>query len=168
MHCTCYEITVKFNTTWKSFANLWLGFFFFSEQLQCNSRPLTSVSYFLSLEEWQKWFFHVTYSFTSHSTDTGGSFHKPAICPVGSVSGAVMENERTSFDQSDSRIYKKQRRGVMKRNVMPGILLLIVTLVTILRQVAVPQKDTTYWCQMYKFPVVKKKHHVIKVSVFDF
>ncbi|KAK3506741.1 hypothetical protein QTP70_021776 [Hemibagrus guttatus] len=30
--------------------------------------------------------------------------------------------------------------------------------------VRVPQKDTTYWCQMYKFPDVKKKHHIIKIE----
>ncbi|GAA6098113.1 DBH-like monooxygenase protein 1 homolog isoform X1 [Tachysurus ichikawai] len=30
--------------------------------------------------------------------------------------------------------------------------------------VRVPQKDTTYWCQMYKFPDMKKKHHVIKIE----
>ncbi|XP_026773251.3 DBH-like monooxygenase protein 1 homolog [Pangasianodon hypophthalmus] len=30
--------------------------------------------------------------------------------------------------------------------------------------VPVPQKDTTYWCQMYKIPDVKKKHHVIKIE----
>ncbi|XP_060769945.1 DBH-like monooxygenase protein 1 homolog [Neoarius graeffei] len=30
--------------------------------------------------------------------------------------------------------------------------------------VAVPPKDTTYWCQMYKIPDVKKKHHVIKIE----
>lgn len=35
----------------------------------------------------------------------------------------------------------------------------------LLRQVAVPQKDTTYWCKMYKMPDMKKKHHVIKVSM---
>ncbi|XP_027032512.1 DBH-like monooxygenase protein 1 homolog isoform X1 [Tachysurus fulvidraco] len=30
--------------------------------------------------------------------------------------------------------------------------------------VRVPQKDTTYWCQMYKFPDMMKKHHVIKIE----
>lgn len=27
-----------------------------------------------------------------------------------------------------------------------------------------PDKDTTYWCQMFKIPVQHEKHHVTKVS----
>ncbi|KAI5627751.1 DBH-like monooxygenase protein 1-like isoform X1, partial [Silurus asotus] len=30
--------------------------------------------------------------------------------------------------------------------------------------VPVPHKDTTYWCQMFRIPDVKKKHHVVKVE----
>ncbi|XP_075059190.1 DBH-like monooxygenase protein 1 [Mixophyes fleayi] len=30
--------------------------------------------------------------------------------------------------------------------------------------VPIPNKDTTYWCQMFKMPVVDKKHHIIKVE----
>ncbi|KAF4092099.1 hypothetical protein AMELA_G00017020 [Ameiurus melas] len=30
--------------------------------------------------------------------------------------------------------------------------------------VRVPQKDTTYWCQIHKFPELEKKHHVIKIE----
>lgn len=28
----------------------------------------------------------------------------------------------------------------------------------------IPDKDTTYWCQMFKIPVLHEKHHVIKVG----
>ncbi|XP_077076384.1 DBH-like monooxygenase protein 1 homolog [Siphateles boraxobius] len=31
-------------------------------------------------------------------------------------------------------------------------------------EVPVPHKDTTYWCQIYKFPELKKKHHVIRIE----
>lgn len=34
----------------------------------------------------------------------------------------------------------------------------------LLRQVPIPEKDTTYWCQMFKIPIHHEKHHVIKVS----
>ncbi|XP_043920219.1 DBH-like monooxygenase protein 1 [Protopterus annectens] len=30
------------------------------------------------------------------------------------------------------------------------------------RNVSVPEKDTTYWCEMFKFPVLDAKHHIIK------
>ncbi|XP_069462783.1 DBH-like monooxygenase protein 1 [Ambystoma mexicanum] len=30
--------------------------------------------------------------------------------------------------------------------------------------VPVPYKDTTYWCQMFKMPMLHKKHHIIKVE----
>jgi hypothetical protein len=33
----------------------------------------------------------------------------------------------------------------------------------LLRQVPIPNKGTTYWCQMFKIPVFQEKHHVIKV-----
>ncbi|CAJ0960033.1 unnamed protein product [Ranitomeya imitator] len=29
--------------------------------------------------------------------------------------------------------------------------------------VPIPDKDTTYWCQMFRMPVLDKKHHIIKV-----
>ncbi|XP_030638796.1 DBH-like monooxygenase protein 1 homolog [Chanos chanos] len=32
------------------------------------------------------------------------------------------------------------------------------------RNVPVPQKDTTYWCQLFKIPQVRKKHHVIRIE----
>uniref|UniRef100_A0A8C1VL51 Monooxygenase, DBH-like 1 n=1 Tax=Cyprinus carpio TaxID=7962 RepID=A0A8C1VL51_CYPCA len=31
-------------------------------------------------------------------------------------------------------------------------------------EVAVPHKDTTYWCQIFKFPELKKKHHIIRIE----
>ncbi|KAK9956423.1 hypothetical protein ABG768_014158 [Culter alburnus] len=31
-------------------------------------------------------------------------------------------------------------------------------------EVLVPHKDTTYWCQIYRFPELKKKHHVIRIE----
>ncbi|XP_051511245.1 DBH-like monooxygenase protein 1 homolog isoform X2 [Myxocyprinus asiaticus] len=31
-------------------------------------------------------------------------------------------------------------------------------------KVPVPQKDTTYWCQIFKFPELKRKHHVIRIE----
>ncbi|CAM4693041.1 unnamed protein product [Leuciscus chuanchicus] len=31
-------------------------------------------------------------------------------------------------------------------------------------EVHVPHKDTTYWCQIFKFPEPKKKHHVIRIE----
>uniref|UniRef100_A0AAY4CXG7 DOMON domain-containing protein n=1 Tax=Denticeps clupeoides TaxID=299321 RepID=A0AAY4CXG7_9TELE len=31
-------------------------------------------------------------------------------------------------------------------------------------QVPVPSKDTTYWCQLFRFPEVQKKHHVIRIE----
>ncbi|XP_056115845.1 DBH-like monooxygenase protein 1 homolog [Rhinichthys klamathensis goyatoka] len=31
-------------------------------------------------------------------------------------------------------------------------------------EVPVPHKDTTYWCQIYRFPELKKKHHVIRIE----
>lgn len=40
---------------------------------------------------------------------------------------------------------------------------LCVFLPFLLRQVPIPNKDTTYWCQMFKIPVFQEKHHVIKV-----
>ncbi|XP_075453452.1 DBH-like monooxygenase protein 1 isoform X1 [Ascaphus truei] len=30
--------------------------------------------------------------------------------------------------------------------------------------VPIPYKDTIYWCQMFKMPTLKKKHHIIKVE----
>ncbi|XP_036418630.1 LOW QUALITY PROTEIN: DBH-like monooxygenase protein 1 homolog [Colossoma macropomum] len=30
--------------------------------------------------------------------------------------------------------------------------------------VPVPDKDTTYWCQMFKMPEVQKKHHIIRIE----
>lgn len=36
-----------------------------------------------------------------------------------------------------------------------------------LRQVPIPDKDTTYWCQMFKIPVQHEKHHVTKVRDSD-
>uniref|UniRef100_A0A8C1V361 Monooxygenase, DBH-like 1 n=1 Tax=Cyprinus carpio TaxID=7962 RepID=A0A8C1V361_CYPCA len=30
--------------------------------------------------------------------------------------------------------------------------------------VPVPHKDTTYWCQIFKFPELKKKHHIIRIE----
>eukprot|EP00062_Callorhinchus_milii_P013958 gi/632962755/ref/XP_007897496.1/ PREDICTED: DBH-like monooxygenase protein 1 [Callorhinchus milii] len=30
--------------------------------------------------------------------------------------------------------------------------------------ISVPEKDTTYWCQIFKLPELNKKHHVIKVE----
>lgn len=35
-----------------------------------------------------------------------------------------------------------------------------------LRQVPIPNKGTTYWCQMFKIPAFQEKHHVIKVCDF--
>nr|XP_020635575.1 DBH-like monooxygenase protein 1 isoform X1 [Pogona vitticeps] len=32
------------------------------------------------------------------------------------------------------------------------------------QNVPIPDKDTTYWCQMFKVPVLHEKHHVIKVE----
>ncbi|XP_073529316.1 DBH-like monooxygenase protein 1 isoform X1 [Phyllobates terribilis] len=32
------------------------------------------------------------------------------------------------------------------------------------QQVPIPDKDTTYWCQMFRMPVLDKKHHIIKVE----
>ncbi|KQK79968.1 hypothetical protein AAES_98458 [Amazona aestiva] len=32
------------------------------------------------------------------------------------------------------------------------------------KDVPVPDKDTTYWCQMFKIPVQHEKHHVTKVE----
>ncbi|XP_066461665.1 DBH-like monooxygenase protein 1 isoform X1 [Eleutherodactylus coqui] len=32
------------------------------------------------------------------------------------------------------------------------------------QQVPIPDKDTTYWCQMFKMPILTKKHHIIKVE----
>ncbi|KAM9316675.1 DBH-like monooxygenase protein 1 [Gastrophryne carolinensis] len=32
------------------------------------------------------------------------------------------------------------------------------------QNVPIPYKDTTYWCHMFKMPVLGKKHHVIKVE----
>ncbi|XP_068135585.1 DBH-like monooxygenase protein 1 [Hyperolius riggenbachi] len=32
------------------------------------------------------------------------------------------------------------------------------------QNVPIPDKDTTYWCQMFKMPVLDKKHHIIKVE----
>ncbi|EAW48033.1 monooxygenase DBH like 1 [Homo sapiens] len=32
------------------------------------------------------------------------------------------------------------------------------------QDVPIPNKDTTYWCQMFKIPVFQEKHHVIKVE----
>ncbi|XP_042611792.1 DBH-like monooxygenase protein 1 homolog isoform X1 [Cyprinus carpio] len=31
-------------------------------------------------------------------------------------------------------------------------------------EVPVPHKDTTYWCQIFKFPELKKKHHIIRIE----
>ncbi|XP_059354741.1 DBH-like monooxygenase protein 1 homolog [Carassius carassius] len=31
-------------------------------------------------------------------------------------------------------------------------------------EVPVPDKDTTYWCQIFKFPELKKKHHIIRIE----
>lgn len=33
----------------------------------------------------------------------------------------------------------------------------------LLKQVVIPEQDTTYWCQMFKIPILHEKHHVIKV-----
>ncbi|CAH2250161.1 DBH-like monooxygenase 1 [Pelobates cultripes] len=30
--------------------------------------------------------------------------------------------------------------------------------------VPIPDKDTTYWCQMFKMPTLSKKHHIVKVE----
>ncbi|KAG8542971.1 hypothetical protein GDO81_025701, partial [Engystomops pustulosus] len=30
------------------------------------------------------------------------------------------------------------------------------------QQVPIPDKDTTYWCQMFKIPALDKKHHIIQ------
>uniref|UniRef100_A0A8C5W798 Monooxygenase DBH like 1 n=1 Tax=Leptobrachium leishanense TaxID=445787 RepID=A0A8C5W798_9ANUR len=48
-----------------------------------------------------------------------------------------------------------------KSNVLP-----LDTLYFNLRNVDVPipDKDTTYWCQMFKMPTLNKKHHIIKVE----
>ncbi|XP_058612117.1 DBH-like monooxygenase protein 1 homolog isoform X2 [Onychostoma macrolepis] len=32
------------------------------------------------------------------------------------------------------------------------------------KEVPVPHKDTTYWCQIFKFPELKKKHHIIRIE----
>ncbi|TRY57127.1 hypothetical protein DNTS_024001 [Danionella cerebrum] len=32
------------------------------------------------------------------------------------------------------------------------------------QEVPVPYKDTTYWCQIFQFPEMKKKHHVIRIE----
>uniref|UniRef100_A0A8C6V7K9 Monooxygenase DBH like 1 n=1 Tax=Naja naja TaxID=35670 RepID=A0A8C6V7K9_NAJNA len=32
------------------------------------------------------------------------------------------------------------------------------------QNVAIPEQDTTYWCQMFKIPILHEKHHVIKVE----
>uniref|UniRef100_A0A671P4Q2 DBH-like monooxygenase protein 1 homolog n=1 Tax=Sinocyclocheilus anshuiensis TaxID=1608454 RepID=A0A671P4Q2_9TELE len=32
------------------------------------------------------------------------------------------------------------------------------------KEVPVPHKDTTYWCQILKFPELKKKHHIIRIE----
>ncbi|KAM6465739.1 DBH-like monooxygenase protein 1 isoform 2-T2 [Liasis olivaceus] len=32
------------------------------------------------------------------------------------------------------------------------------------QNVAIPEQDTTYWCQMFKIPALSEKHHVIKVE----
>ncbi|OCT57428.1 hypothetical protein XELAEV_18003496mg [Xenopus laevis] len=34
------------------------------------------------------------------------------------------------------------------------------------RNVPIPYKDTTYWCQMFKMPALNKKHHVVKIEPF--
>ncbi|XP_073672824.1 DBH-like monooxygenase protein 1 homolog [Garra rufa] len=31
-------------------------------------------------------------------------------------------------------------------------------------KVSVPHKDTTYWCQIFKFPELKTKHHIIRIE----
>ncbi|XP_050994681.1 DBH-like monooxygenase protein 1 homolog [Labeo rohita] len=31
-------------------------------------------------------------------------------------------------------------------------------------EVPVPHKDTTYWCQIFQFPELKKKHHIIRIE----
>ena len=31
------------------------------------------------------------------------------------------------------------------------------------QDVPIPNKGTTYWCQMFKIPMLQEKHHVIKV-----
>ncbi|XP_043075805.1 DBH-like monooxygenase protein 1 homolog [Puntigrus tetrazona] len=32
------------------------------------------------------------------------------------------------------------------------------------KEVPVPHKDTTYWCQIFAFPELKKKHHIIRIE----
>lgn len=49
-----------------------------------------------------------------------------------------------------------------KKVYLINIILLIVDFC--LRQVLIPEKGTTYWCQIFKLPTLTKKHHVIKVS----
>lgn len=114
--------------------------------------------------------FPVLQSVTTHRTETGDSFHKPASCPVVPVRIAVLENERNTFRPIRFREIQ-QCCVLMKCNLMCSltcILLFIITIIILLRQVRVPQKDTTYWCQIHKFPELEKKHHVIKVSMFVF
>ncbi|XP_007233530.3 DBH-like monooxygenase protein 1 homolog [Astyanax mexicanus] len=46
------------------------------------------------------------------------------------------------------------------RNVPAGI----ATMDLRNNNVPVPDKDTTYWCQMYKMPDVQQKHHIIRIE----
>lgn len=64
-------------------------------------------------------------------------------------------------------VYKGLFTYVIKFNVMsPECDFFFIFFPFFLRQVPIPNKGTTYWCQMFKIPAFQEKHHVIKVCDF--